>query len=280
MPGAGGRLVAALCALSVCLGCQPKPPFQIIGVDGKEATLEPKVNGSLTEISWKRGRDKVAEWDQKLWFTPSLEGRVKLDPTSGRLTFVKLQLNDTGEYRAEVLVGEEYQCTFFSLRVLDRPKPPQLNCTATDGHIQVRCALDTRDAAQNITPSYKWKYQKSSKEIPENTSAILLEKDVDRSDIITCTIGIYSAKANGSISLKDCAPEGDAPQKRDRTMLLIPFVLIPAGMVGIHCLWKCGVCLALFQSTDVTEGAEAIPENQRLQEERSRHLEEGSGERC
>nr|XP_056704339.1 phospholipase A1 member A [Euleptes europaea] len=100
-----------------CLSCRQKPPVEITGINGREVTLVPEVNGNLTSITWKKSEDIVAEWDGNGWFAPRLEGRAKLDRFSGSLTFLKLQQDNAGEYTAEALVGDEIQCTFFSLRI-------------------------------------------------------------------------------------------------------------------------------------------------------------------
>ncbi|XP_015265483.1 PREDICTED: phospholipase A1 member A [Gekko japonicus] len=90
------------------------------GIAGGAVTMEPKVNAGTnpSAVSWMKGKDLVAEWDQSLWFAPGLQGRAELDSATGRLTLIKLQQNDSGEYTADILVGGKIQCTLFSLQVL------------------------------------------------------------------------------------------------------------------------------------------------------------------
>nr|XP_056704337.1 lymphocyte function-associated antigen 3 [Euleptes europaea] len=237
--------------LTRCLGCPQKPPVEITGIDGKGVTLAPGVNGSLTSITWKKSEDIVAEWDEHEWFAAHLEGRAELDRTSGSLTFLKLQRDDAGEYTAEALVAGEIQCTFFSLRILEPPKPPQLNCTEIGDRIWVSCEQDAQDVALKRTPTYKWKYQKSEKKIPGNNSTILLEKDIDLSQNVTCVVSVYDANSSSSILLKDC---------------------IPAGQLNIL---RCG----RSQDCEDRTGADGTPpEQQPLQAECSGNLEENNTE--
>lgn len=104
------------------------------GVSGGTATLEPKVHpgANLSDISWKKSEDIVAEGGPPPWFAPRFEGRAQLDSATGSLTLLKLQQSDSGQYRAEVVfertildhteqkLGDEIQCTFFSLQILGK----------------------------------------------------------------------------------------------------------------------------------------------------------------
>ncbi|KAL8202478.1 UNVERIFIED_CONTAM: hypothetical protein K2H54_015753, partial [Gekko kuhli] len=171
------------------------------------------------------------------------------------------------------------------------PEPPQLNCTADSDRIKVHCEPEDRYAAASISQTYKWKFQKSNKEIPENSSVIWLEKDVDLSENITCIILVLDANASSSIRLRDCIPTGAAQQVRDQTWLLAPFVflvvLLAAGMT--YYMWKRG-CFSLKRKgkfslkrkgksqecEDGTDATEAPPEAECLREECPEILEENS----
>ncbi|XP_077202403.1 lymphocyte function-associated antigen 3 isoform X2 [Paroedura picta] len=279
----GGRLVAAVAlgALAVCLGCREKPPLERFGLSGEAVMLEPDLNieANLTDISWKKDGALVAESYGDLWIAPRFRGRVKLDPATGRLTLLKPQQNYSGEYQVEIPVGNVVYCTSFSLRILDPPRPPLLNCTAAGDGVLVSCQPDAQYAAAHVPPAYKWKYQKSNREIPGNGSEVYFEKDVDLSESVTCVIYLLHANASSSIKLGSCAPTGAAPQIRSRAWLLAPFlVLLLAGVVfwawkrgwlnrrrkGIFKLKRKG---RSHECEDGTDAAEAAPEAQGLCEE-------------
>ncbi|XP_015265472.1 PREDICTED: lymphocyte function-associated antigen 3 [Gekko japonicus] len=288
--GGGLAAAAALCTLSVCLGCLQKPPLERFGVVGGAVTLEPELNArtNLSDISWKRGKDSVAEWDAAHWFASGLKGRAELDSATGRLTLIKLQQNDSGEYTADILVGGKIQCTLFSLQVLEPPEPPLLNCTAVGDRIQVRCEPDDQYVAANISQTYKWKYQKSNKEIPGNSSEIWLEKDADFSENITCVIHVLDANTSSSIRLRDCTPTGAVSQRRGRAPLFTAFAIVLTAWM-VFFLWKIG-CFNLKRKgkfnlkrkrksqecKDGTDATEVTPEVECLREECPENLGEDS----
>lgn len=75
----------------------------------ENVTLSPSNPKSFTDVLWKKGKDKVVEWDEKygLKVYGRFRGRVHLDTTFGNLTIFNLTSLDEDTYELEYETGRE-----------------------------------------------------------------------------------------------------------------------------------------------------------------------------
>lgn len=84
--------------------CESSSPFQVTGTVNGNVVLSPSNTQTVTEIMWKKGKNKVIEWDSYgVKSYPPFDGRVRVDHTSGDLHISNLTSSDEGEYEVEML---------------------------------------------------------------------------------------------------------------------------------------------------------------------------------
>ena len=78
--------------------------FSAVGTVNGSVILSPSNVQPFTEIMWKKGTNKVIEWDSDgVKSYPPFDGRVRLNNTSGDLHISNLIPSDEGEYEVEML---------------------------------------------------------------------------------------------------------------------------------------------------------------------------------
>ncbi|XP_072500562.1 lymphocyte function-associated antigen 3 isoform X2 [Notamacropus eugenii] len=72
------------------------------GILNHSVTLSPVKNGEFKDITWKKGKDKVAEWQEgeDVTYFGSFTERAILDQ-SGNFTILNLTASDEGQYEFE-----------------------------------------------------------------------------------------------------------------------------------------------------------------------------------
>ncbi|XP_053144577.1 uncharacterized protein LOC128341931 isoform X2 [Hemicordylus capensis] len=252
--GGGGRRLQVpllLSVLMVCLRCQKI----VQSIEGEDVILSPIVNGSLTEIIWKKNDNKVAEsWQDAPFFFSDLKGRATLNLTSGNLIIKKVLQKDHGIYKAEALVGAKYQPTIVSLEVFAHLEEPELNCSIKDGNnvIWVNC-MPVKQYPMPL--SYHWQYDSTEKNTLHGQS-LELQTGTNLPENVTCIIVISKSTANKSISIKGCG-QGDCcfQERRTHTVTIVLLVVVAVLIIfAVLVLWKRG-CLknTRKQDPDVTE---------------------------
>ncbi|KAB0404408.1 hypothetical protein E2I00_000467 [Balaenoptera physalus] len=113
----------------------------IYGAVNKNVTLYASSFKPFKEIVWKRGKDKVVEWDDQSEVRAflSFKGRVHLDTVSGNLTIFKLTQSDEDEYGIES--PSVRNNSKFTLKVIESLPSPTLSCALTDGNITLQCMI-------------------------------------------------------------------------------------------------------------------------------------------
>ncbi|XP_043368397.1 lymphocyte function-associated antigen 3 isoform X1 [Dermochelys coriacea] len=275
--GLAGRLSSLglrllLSALLVCTRSQDQE--SVFAIVGEEFTFSPKFIGKIQEVTWMKGRNKVAEWDYSdglpTYFS-SLAGREQLD-TSGNLTIKKLNLDDTAEYEAQVLAddNDQLQFTKFVLEVLDPPPPSVLNCSVTNGLIRISCVIKFSKEVH-----YSW-YRDDIKIMHANNSVLELKENVDPSEKVFCVREVSKTKINNSISLSACFWESPKSLSRGRNGLIAIFVIIIILLLfmgALFFLWKRGLLSNILYQIrtkhSVVDKTEDLTEDGRFLEESS-----------
>ncbi|XP_077335666.1 CD48 antigen-like [Lithobates pipiens] len=151
------RLTVLFTLLGVLLGARAQQT--VLKLVGSEVTLEPKYTGNPTEINWKINGDKLVDMELNSQDEPifyRLQDRATIDRTNGRLTIKNLTTEDSGFYRAEVLVNSIYQYTDITLTVRACPDEPNITDQSTEENIVLYCESSTPGV------TYKWFNQTES----------------------------------------------------------------------------------------------------------------------
>ncbi|XP_051471345.1 lymphocyte function-associated antigen 3 isoform X5 [Apus apus] len=89
---------------------------EVFGIVGENFTFPVKIDRRIVEMTWKRNKNKVAEWEgeSEATYYPSLRNRGLLNKENGCLTIYNLESSDNGTYELHYLatVEENYDLTF------------------------------------------------------------------------------------------------------------------------------------------------------------------------
>ncbi|XP_065274113.1 lymphocyte function-associated antigen 3 [Emys orbicularis] len=261
-----------LSALLVCTRSQDQE--SVFAIAGEDFTFSPKVNGTISEITWMKNKNKAAEWehDRSPMYYSSIAERGVLETSSGNLTIKKLNTDDAAEYEAQVLpVGDELlQYTKFVLEVLDPPSPSVLNCSVTNGQIRISCEIHFSKDVR-----YSW-YRDDRKIIQANNPVLELKENADRPEKVLCVREVSKTKISDSISLSACFPERPESLSRGRDGLIAIFVLIIILLLfmgALFVLWKRGLLSNILDHIPTKDSAVYKSEEQHLTDD-DRFLEE------
>ncbi|XP_074928027.1 lymphocyte function-associated antigen 3 isoform X3 [Chelonoidis abingdonii] len=277
--GLACRLSAlGLLVLRVLLVCtQSQDQESVFAIVGEDFTFSPKVNGTITEITWIKRKDKVAEWESgvvspKYYF--SFENRATLETSSGNFTIKKLSAGDAAEYEAQVLPDGDgpLQYTKFVLEVLAPPPPSVLNCSVTNGQIRISCAIQ-------FSKDVRYSWYSNDRKIDANSPVLELEENADPSGEVLCVREVSKTKINSSISLSVCIPESNKSISRGRDGLIAIFViLLLLFMVTLFVLWKRGLLSSILRRVPTKHSAVYKPEEQHLTDDNRFPEESGQKE--
>nr|XP_013805428.1 PREDICTED: lymphocyte function-associated antigen 3 [Apteryx mantelli mantelli] len=165
----------------------------VFGILGENFTFPVKIDKKLVEITWKKNKDKVAEWEEQsktVYFT-SLRNRGLLNKETGSLTIFNLENNDAATYALEYLTSDEKNPVLtFILTVLDPPSEPTISCNIGGDDLVLKCA-----AAFKKPLTYK-----------QHQDVVILKKKVDASEKVTCFIKVSQTEKSLEFSLAECFP--------------------------------------------------------------------------
>ncbi|KAB0364178.1 hypothetical protein FD754_008334, partial [Muntiacus muntjak] len=191
------------------ISCQSRT---IYGAKDGNVTFYTSKFQPFTEITWKRGKDKVIEWVEhsEPEAFQSFKSRTYLDTVSGNLTITKLTKLDEGVY--EIESPSVKGVSVFSLRVIAPPPSPSATCFLTDnGSIALTCEImgfgyDTdRDLMQ-----YSWECPSA---IQCHRGSISTEayvsQESDLSQSVHCIVRNPLFRTTTSITLSSCVPGGE-----------------------------------------------------------------------
>ncbi|XP_029082795.1 lymphocyte function-associated antigen 3 [Monodon monoceros] len=205
----------------------------IYGAVNKNVTLYTSSFKPFKEIVWKRGKDKVVEWDDQSEVRAflSFKDRVYLDTVSGNLTICKLTPSDEDEYGIES--PSVRNNSKFTLRVIESLPSSALSCTLIDGNITLQCVILEDYNTHLELIQYSWDCPSTIQcQSGSKPSEVYVTKEGDLSQEIQCIISNPLFRRTTSIILSTCVPSDNT---RHRTVL---FAILPALICGLLFL-KC-----------------------------------------
>ncbi|XP_051471316.1 lymphocyte function-associated antigen 3 isoform X2 [Apus apus] len=204
---------------------------EVFGIVGENFTFPVKIDRRIVEMTWKRNKNKVAEWEgeSEATYYPSLRNRGLLNKENGCLTIYNLESSDNGTYELHYLatVEENYDLTFV-LFVLDPPSEPQISCNISGDNFTLKCAAHFQQPLD-----YTWKFT-TIQPIYQNQEIIIPKKSVDASEKATCVIKFSQTEKSSEISLTQCFTEetGGSYNERSRGGLIAALVVfIPIAVI-------------------------------------------------
>uniref|UniRef100_A0A8B9Q6D5 Natural killer cell receptor 2B4 immunoglobulin domain-containing protein n=1 Tax=Apteryx owenii TaxID=8824 RepID=A0A8B9Q6D5_APTOW len=119
---------------------------EVFGILGENFTFPVKIDKKLVEITWKKNKDKVAEWEEQsktVYFT-SLRNRGLFNKETSSLTIFNLENNDAATYALEM----------FSL-LSDPPSEPTISCNIGGDDLVLKCAAAFKKPLTYISQTEK-----------------------------------------------------------------------------------------------------------------------------
>ncbi|XP_045673272.1 lymphocyte function-associated antigen 3 [Phyllostomus hastatus] len=213
--------------------CQGPPPFIVLGTVSGNVSLSPSNTKDLMEVTWKKGKNKVIEWDSDgVKSYPPFDGRVHLGNASGDLHISNLTSSDEGEYEVEMLPS--LTGMKFKLIVFDPLPSPTLQCGLVNESIEVLCGVPESYSRHREKLTYSWHC--SSPQCGESTTPVLHLKNDDLSEKVLCSASNTMSNRTSSIVLSTCVP----PDKlRHRYLLIATVAVVLVAISGfVCCCWK------------------------------------------
>uniref|UniRef100_A0A673UGI0 CD58 molecule n=1 Tax=Suricata suricatta TaxID=37032 RepID=A0A673UGI0_SURSU len=215
-----GILRAACLVLQLGFICASQ---KIYGTVNKSVTLYPSGSVLIKEIMWRKGKDKVVEWDgedaEPRAYPPFLN-RVHLNVTSGSLTIFNVTSLDEDEYEVDFLSNTK---TKFCLHVLEPLPPPALNCMLTAEDITVHCRVPESYSSHRNLTTYSWNCFSVPCQNSSNSSEVSIKRENDLSQEVQCSISNPLSTQTSSLVLATCVPGNSRAH----------FVIIPAVILVV-----------------------------------------------
>ncbi|KAG7467552.1 hypothetical protein MATL_G00154980 [Megalops atlanticus] len=156
-----------------------------------------KGGGKVMEILWKRSGNKVVELDQDgTRAYREFKGRVTVDQDTGDLTISNLTKRDNGNYKGEVLIGQQLQHSSHDVEIIEAVMTPEVNCTVNDGTVTLRCI-----GTQSPLTKYSWE--------GHNGQSVLLIKESRLDSVYTCIAKNPVSKKSVSFPAQECITAPD-----------------------------------------------------------------------
>nr|XP_020747990.1 lymphocyte function-associated antigen 3 [Odocoileus virginianus texanus] len=210
-------------------------PQDIYGAMDGNVTFYASKFQPFTEITWKKGKNKVIEWVEhsEPEAFQSFQNRAYLDIVSGNLTITKLTKSDEGEYEIESPSVKDI--SMFSLRVIAPLPSPSASCFLTEnGNITLTCEImELGDYTDADLIQYSWECPSAIQCHRGSISAeAYVSQESDLSQSVHCVISNPLFRTSASIALSTCVPQDNS---RHRYVL---FAILPAVICGLLFL-KC-----------------------------------------
>ncbi|KFP04596.1 Lymphocyte function-associated antigen 3, partial [Calypte anna] len=170
----------------------------IFGIVGENFTFPVEIEKEMVEITWKKNKNRVAEWDletETIYYS-SLRNRSLLHTDTGSLTIFNLEKSDAGTYVLEYLHSKKE----FILDVFAPPPEPKISCNICGDDIVLRCA-----AGHPKPLHYAW-YLGSRLIAAQTQELAFSRKNVAASERATCSIKVSQTERSSTISLTQCFP--------------------------------------------------------------------------
>ncbi|XP_028009722.2 lymphocyte function-associated antigen 3 [Eptesicus fuscus] len=226
---AGALGLFCLVLLLDFISCQSLPRFGRIGED---ITLSPSSTVNFTEIIWKKGMNKVIEWNGNTGVIryPLFKERVHLDIESGDLVIFNLTSLDEDEYEIESV--DLTNGLKFNLLVLDPLPSPTLHCNWTNESLSVHCEMPQSYSRHREQLRYAWRCSSQQCERSSQLAALVpyplpvlnFTKDDDLSQEVQCFVENPESNRISSMLLSTCVPADNSRRR---------YALIASSFVGL-----------------------------------------------
>ncbi|NXY13559.1 LFA3 protein, partial [Atrichornis clamosus] len=171
----------------------------VFGIVGENFTFPVEIDQKIVELTWKKNKDKVAEWEgQKTYFSPLLNRSVLME--NGSLTIFDLNKSDAGAYELHYWDSVKDHYLNFKLVVLDPLPEPKISCNTSGGNLVLNCIADFQGPL-----SYTWKLTDDPHSYQSQELSIPLE-NVDPTRKAACVIKFSRTAMSSEISLIQCHP--------------------------------------------------------------------------
>ncbi|NWY13013.1 LFA3 protein, partial [Aphelocoma coerulescens] len=171
----------------------------VFGIVGENFTFPVKIDQKVVETTWKKNRDKVAEWEglnEPMYFGRLQNRSVLME--NGSLTIVDLEKDDAGTYELQYWDSVNDHCLNFVLVVLDALPEPEISCNTSDRKLALNCTANFQGPL-----NYSWKLSDNPQSHEKQELSIRLE-DVNATTKATCTIKFSQMERSSEISLVQC----------------------------------------------------------------------------
>uniref|UniRef100_A0A8C9SYI6 Ig-like domain-containing protein n=1 Tax=Scleropages formosus TaxID=113540 RepID=A0A8C9SYI6_SCLFO len=145
----------------------------------KEAELKPEVTETIRSITWKKQKDKIAEWDgsdKPEYYGRCSKDQCDLSPTTGVLVMKGLKREDEWTYSAEIN-GKTSQEEFL-VTVLDPVSKPIVTTSCNETQCILTCVGE-----ETKHTKYSWK---ENNETVKEGNTLMVEKSGEQSKSYTC----------------------------------------------------------------------------------------------
>ncbi|XP_053561723.1 lymphocyte function-associated antigen 3 isoform X4 [Bombina bombina] len=182
---------------------------------GGSVTFRADHGNTATEITWKKGDDKLADVESNIApYFYILGDRASADLSSGTLTIRNLIVSDSAMYTAEVLIHGQYDKRHFKLTVFDAVPQPNGTCTRNQENVTLHCTFPP-------SPSTIVTLQNSSNITVCNTTTCTITMATEGD--VTCYVRNPVSKKN--FTLHCPAPDADILERSHITIAVVVVVL-------------------------------------------------------
>ncbi|NXW80652.1 LFA3 protein, partial [Hirundo rustica] len=173
----------------------------VVGIVGENFTFPVQIDKKKVETVWRKGKDKVAEWEgeNKPTYFGLLSNRSVLTE-NGSFTIVHLEKNDAGTYELQYRHSGKDHYLNFVLVVLDSLPEPKISCNTSGGELVLNCTAHFQGSL-----NYTWKLHNDPRSYPNQELSIPLE-NVRTVINATCIITFSQTERSSEISLIQCLP--------------------------------------------------------------------------
>ncbi|XP_036894756.1 lymphocyte function-associated antigen 3 [Sturnira hondurensis] len=216
--------------------CKSSSLFSIVRTVNGNVTFSLSNTQPAKEIMWKKGKNKVIEWDSDgVKAYPPFDGRVHLDTLSGDLYISNLTSSDEGEYEVEILPSSK--SIKFNLIVFDLLPSPMLRCDLVNESVVVQCEVPENYSRHREQLTYSWHCPLP--QCGESTAHELhlkMNSDLQEQERLQCVVANPESNSTSFIYWSSCHPPDNS---RSRYPLIAMPVLLLIGMymLRMRC-WK------------------------------------------
>ncbi|XP_073407136.1 uncharacterized protein [Dendrobates tinctorius] len=204
-----------LLLLSVCAWCRGEE--QITKVSGSVVTFRVNADVRPSEITWLKNENKIVELEEgrEPDFYPfyDIKDRVGVNLTEKTFTLQAVTPEDSGAYKAVLLVDDRLLNDFFSLRVLDPVCNVSIQNTIVGHNVTLSCSCSSGGARPS---QYKWQNG-----ITESDQQILTVSMGKEPKTLWCVASNEVSSSNATVTVPH-----QVPDLKERSHSIIAAVLV------------------------------------------------------